>query len=155
MIIRLVVIGRLKSSPEAELVADYLSRATKVGRMYGFSKFEVIELDERKVSDKIVGSRTLQDFLAGESFWVLDERGESWSSPKFSQELARSKDMGARRLNIVIGGADGLTEEFTQLATKKISFGKMVWPHILIRVMLTEQLYRAMTIMSGSPYHKE
>ncbi len=85
---------------------------------------------------------------------TLDERGKLMSSPDFADLLANWRDQGQQDAAFVIGGADGLTPTFRAQADVSISFGKMVWPHMLARVMLAEQLYRAASILSGTPYHR-
>ena len=92
--------------------------------------------------------------LPGAVFWVMDERGEVMTSPVFADRLGAQRDRGAGDLALVIGGADGIDPELRAEAGMAISFGKMVWPHMLARVMLTEQLYRAASILAGSPYHR-
>ncbi len=84
---------------------------------------------------------------------MLDERGEQPTSPDFAARLARHRDE-ARDICFLIGGADGLDPALRARADWQISFGRMVWPHMLVRVMLAEQLYRAATILAGSPYHR-
>jgi 23S rRNA (pseudouridine1915-N3)-methyltransferase len=76
------------------------------------------------------------------------------SSPDFANQLGRWRDTGTSDLAIIIGGADGIDPSLRAQADFSISFGKMVWPHMLARVMLSEQIYRAATILSGSPYHR-
>jgi len=85
---------------------------------------------------------------------ALDERGTLQSSPDFAVHLARIRDAAPSELVFVIGGADGLDPAVLQRAQSRLSFGKMVWPHMLVRVMLTEQLYRAASILAGGPYHR-
>ena len=85
---------------------------------------------------------------------MLDERGSVMSSPDFAQRLARWRDGGVQDLALFIGGADGLDPGLRAGADAMLSFGAMVWPHALVRVMLAEQLYRAATILAGSPYHR-
>jgi len=85
---------------------------------------------------------------------ALDERGTLQSSPDFAAHLARIRDAAPSELVFVIGGADGLDPAVLQRAQSHLSFGKMVWPHMLVRVMLTEQLYRAASILAGGPYHR-
>jgi 23S rRNA (pseudouridine1915-N3)-methyltransferase len=84
----------------------------------------------------------------------MDERGKVMSSPDFAQNLAKRRDAGVSDLAFVIGGADGIAPSLRARADFSISFGQMVWPHMLVRVMLSEQLYRAASILSGSPYHR-
>jgi 23S rRNA (pseudouridine1915-N3)-methyltransferase len=85
---------------------------------------------------------------------ALDERGKVMTSPDFAQLLASWRDQGCRDLAFLIGGADGLTTELRSNCDQSLSFGKMVWPHMLARAMLSEQLYRAASILAGSPYHR-
>ena len=85
---------------------------------------------------------------------TLDERGKLMSSPDFAKRLGDWRDTGRQDLALIIGGADGIDPTLRAEADFSISFGKMVWPHMLVRVMLAEQIYRAATILSGSPYHR-
>jgi 23S rRNA (pseudouridine1915-N3)-methyltransferase len=84
----------------------------------------------------------------------MDERGRALSSPDFARAIAHERDAGRRDLLLMIGGADGIDPDLRAEADRAISFGPMVWPHMLARVMLAEQLYRAATILAGSPYHR-
>jgi 23S rRNA (pseudouridine1915-N3)-methyltransferase len=84
----------------------------------------------------------------------MDERGKVMTSPSFADQLGGWRDQGRLDVAFVIGGADGLDPTFRAKADAALSFGKMVWPHMLVRVMLSEQLYRAASILSGSPYHR-
>jgi 23S rRNA (pseudouridine1915-N3)-methyltransferase len=85
---------------------------------------------------------------------TLDERGRVLSSPEFADQLAKWRDGGRQDVSFVIGGADGIAPSFRARADFSISFGRMVWPHMLVRVMLAEQLYRAASILAGAPYHR-
>ena len=85
---------------------------------------------------------------------MLDERGKVISSPDFSALLARYRDDGRSDMAFVLGGADGIAPDLRAEADVTLSFGKMVWPHMLVRVMLAEQLYRAAAILAGTPYHR-
>ena len=84
----------------------------------------------------------------------LDERGEVMTSPTFAERLGRVHDQGRGDLAFVIGGADGIDPSLRAQADMTLSFGAMVWPHMLVRVMLAEQMYRAASILAGSPYHR-
>ena len=86
---------------------------------------------------------------------VLDERGQVLTSPEFAEQLAEWRDEGRGDVAFVIGGADGIAPDLRKRADFALSFGAMVWPHMLVRVMLAEQLYRAASILSGRPYHRE
>ncbi len=90
----------------------------------------------------------------GAKLAVMDERGKVMSSPDFARQLGDWRDRGTSDLAIVIGGADGIAPDLQQEADFALSFGKMVWPHMLVRVMLAEQLYRAASILAGAPYHR-
>ena len=85
---------------------------------------------------------------------ALDERGRTLTSPEFAATLARWRDAGRSEVAFVLGGADGIDPTLRDRADLVLSFGAMVWPHMLARVMLSEQIYRAATILSGSPYHR-
>ena len=85
---------------------------------------------------------------------ALDERGKQMSSPDFAHQLGRWRDDGRGELACLIGGADGLDASLVARADLTLSLGRMVWPHMLARVMLTEQLYRAASILAGAPYHR-
>ena len=85
---------------------------------------------------------------------TLDERGKVMSSPDFAELIGNWRDQGRQDVAFVIGGADGIDPSLRAQADASLSFGKMVWPHMLVRVMLAEQLYRAASILSGGPYHR-
>jgi len=85
---------------------------------------------------------------------TMDERGKLMSSPDFAQQLGGWRDQGRQDVAFVIGGADGIDPSLRDRADASLSFGKMVWPHMLVRVMLAEQLYRAASILAGGPYHR-
>lgn len=156
MRVTLAAVGRQKSSPEAMLVTDYLTRFEKTGRALGFSDVRLVEVEDKRGAgpkgEALLLRKSLPD---GALIVALDERGTTLTSPKFATSLARWRDDGTRDLAFVIGGADGLDPEMRDKAALCLSFGKMVWPHMLARVMLAEQLYRAATILSGGPYHRE
>lgn len=84
----------------------------------------------------------------------LDERGKLLSSPEFARQIATWRDTGQQDIAFIIGGADGIAPSLRDRADMALSFGPMVWPHMLVRVMLAEQLYRAASILAGSPYHR-
>ncbi|MBU3028631.1 23S rRNA (pseudouridine(1915)-N(3))-methyltransferase RlmH [Paracoccus marinaquae] len=154
MRIDIVAVGRLKKGPEAALVADYLDRFARTGRSLGFPAVTVHEVEDRRGGGMAAEAELLARAIpAGAALVVLDERGAQPTSPEFAARLAGFRD-AARDLCLVIGGADGLEAGLRDRAEWQISFGRMVWPHLLVRVMLAEQLYRAATILAGSPYHR-
>jgi 23S rRNA (pseudouridine1915-N3)-methyltransferase len=155
MRLTICAVGRMKRGAELDLTKDYLVGFAKAGRSLGFTKIDVREVEDKKNGGSKAEALLLQNVLPdGARVWCLDERGESLSSPQFAQNLAGARDDGTGDLAIVIGGADGLTQAFRAQSHKQITLGQMVWPHMLVRVMLAEQLYRAVTILNGSPYHR-
>jgi 23S rRNA (pseudouridine1915-N3)-methyltransferase len=158
---RLVVaaIGRLKDGPERELAERYRKRAEQIGRRIGFRDAEVVEIRESRAQD--VGKRLVEEAIALANLIpdravtvVLDERGESLDSTMLAQRLARWRDDGRPAAVFVIGGDDGLAPMVRDKATVRVAFGNATWPHQLVRIMLLEQIYRAMSILSGHPYHR-
>ena len=160
MRVGIVAIGRMKQGPERELVARYLDRAVATGKALGLSGFGVSELAESRAgsaaSRKTEEAKAVGTVLAPAGLVIaLDERGKSLSSDDFAQRLARWRDDGKPALSFIIGGADGLDPGFVKSADLALSFSPLTWPHQLVRIMLAEQLYRATTILSGHPYHRE
>ncbi|MEM6914141.1 MAG: 23S rRNA (pseudouridine(1915)-N(3))-methyltransferase RlmH [Pseudomonadota bacterium] len=155
MRVHVCAVGRLKAGPERSLVDDYLKRFDRTGRALGLGPSTMHEVDERKSSAVAGEAGLLQKVIPDGAMRVLlDERGKTLSSIEFSDLLARWRDDGRGDVAFVIGGADGLDPDFRATADVAMSFGKMVWPHMLARVMLSEQLYRAATILAGTPYHR-
>lgn len=155
MRLHLCAVGRLRAGAERTLVDDYLDRFGKTGRALGLGPAQ-----EHEVEDKRGGGMAAEaDLLArvipsGAALCVMDERGEVLTSPEMAARLARWRDDGRQDAAFVIGGADGVDPALRARADLVLSFGRMVWPHMLARVMLAEQLYRAATILAGSPYHR-
>lgn len=155
MRIDIAAVGRLRKGPEAAMVADYLDRFTRTGRGLGLPPIRVIEVEDKRGTGMAAEAELLSRAIpAGAALVMLDERGEQPTSPDFAGRIAAFRDQ-ARDLCFVIGGADGLDPALRARADWQISFGRMVWPHMLVRVMLAEQLYRAATILAGSPYHRD
>lgn len=140
--------GRAKSAPETVLATAYLDRARDLGRALGFASFALTEADERK-PEKIIERCSSAPLIV-----ALDERGKSLSSDAFAAQLAQWRDAGEAQALFVIGGPDGLPAEVKRGARFSLAFGAQTWPHLLVRAMLAEQLYRAVTILSGHPYHR-
>lgn len=155
MRVHICAVGRLRRGPEKDLVEDYLQRFDRTGRSIGLQLGGVIEVEDRKNGGKAAEAKLLEGVIpSGAAIWALDERGTQYSSPDVSEQLARLRDAGQGDLAIVIGGADGLDATLCARADARVSFGHMVWPHMLARVMLSEQLYRAASILTNSPYHR-
>ena len=155
MRVHLCVMGRLRAGPERSLVDDYLTRFERTGRGLGLGPAH-----EHEIADNKGGGRAgeaeglLRAVPKGAVLCVLDERGKVLTSPDFAQQLGDWRDQGRGDVAFVIGAADGLDPALVARADFRLSFGKMVWPHMLARVMLAEQLYRAASILAGSPYHR-
>ncbi len=156
----LLAVGRMKKGPETELVQRYLKRAEQAGRRIGLRGVDVIEIRESRASD--AGKRMLEESIAlaniipdGAIAAQLDERGESLSSADFADHLRKWRDAGVPAAVFIIGGPDGLAQSLRDKAKLKIAFGAATWPHQMVRIMLLEQIYRAITILSGHPYHRE
>ncbi|WP_299637097.1 23S rRNA (pseudouridine(1915)-N(3))-methyltransferase RlmH [uncultured Ruegeria sp.] len=155
MRISIVAVGRLRAGPEKSLLDDYLTRFDRTGRGLGLGPAQVIEVEDKKKTGMGAEAALLRKVLPkGAVICTLDERGLVMSSPDFAKKLGGWRDAGRQDLALIIGGADGLDPDLRTEADFSISFGSMVWPHMLVRVMLAEQLYRAATILSGGPYHR-
>ena len=155
MRLRIVAVGRLRSGPERALVDDYVSRFDRTGRPLGLGPLTEPEVEDRKGGGMADEAALIARALpAGALVCTLDERGETVDSPGFAAMLARWRDAGRQDAAFVIGGADGIDPGLRARADASVSFGRMVWPHMLVRVMLAEQLYRAATILAGGPYHR-
>ena len=151
----IAAVGRLKAGPERDLVDEYLKRATASGRGMGLGPFNEIEIDERKTQGSAAQSARLLDAVPpGAVAVALDERGEQLSSPAFARMIARERDNGVPAMTFLIGGADGHSKALREASRYQLSLGPMVWPHMLARAMLAEQLFRAVSILAGAPYHR-
>jgi 23S rRNA (pseudouridine1915-N3)-methyltransferase len=157
--VTIAAIGRLKAGPERELFDRFVGRAHDAGRRLG------LVFDQREYPESRAGSGDLrkaqeadqlaQAFAGGSAVIALDERGTAHDSRGFADRIARWRDGGKEQIVFVLGGADGLAPALTERADLRLAFGKLTWPHQLARVMLAEQLYRAVTILSGHPYHRD
>ncbi|WP_170405921.1 23S rRNA (pseudouridine(1915)-N(3))-methyltransferase RlmH [Ruegeria arenilitoris] len=155
MRISICAVGRLRAGPEKTLLDDYLTRFDRTGRSLGLGPARVIEVEDKKNAGMGTEATLLRKALPkGAVICTLDERGRVMSSPEFAKKLGGWRDAGRQDLALIIGGADGIDPNLRAEADFSISFGSMVWPHMLVRVMLAEQLYRAATILSGGPYHR-
>ena len=154
MKITLLVVGRLGRGPEGALARDYADRATAAGRALGLGPVEIVEVEARKPG-KAAEAEALKAHLADAHVIACDEHGTARPSRAFAGEIAGLRDRGVRRLVFLIGGADGLDPELRARADEQLAFGPQTWPHALARAMLAEQLYRAVAILSGAPYHRD
>jgi len=155
MRLHLIAVGRLRAGPERSLIDDYLTRLDRTGRPLGLGPAQEHEVEDRKGGGMAAEAALLARAVpAGARLVALDERGLGLTSPDFAARIAAARDAGAPALAFVIGGADGLDPALRARCDWALSLGAMVWPHALARVMLAEQLYRAATILAGSPYHR-
>jgi 23S rRNA (pseudouridine1915-N3)-methyltransferase len=137
VLLHIIAVGRMGASPEADLVTRYQQRLG--------AKFKLTEVNEGKPFPPAPPqSRTV----------VLDETGRAMSSEAFASQLGRWQDEAVREVRFLIGGADGHDVATRQSADLLLAFGPATWPHMLVRAMLTEQLYRARAILDGHPYHR-
>jgi 23S rRNA (pseudouridine1915-N3)-methyltransferase len=155
----LCAVGRAKPSPERDLAAAYLDRIRASGAPVGITGADLIEVEERKKLPPAElknreGQLLLGAVPAGAVIVALDERGKSLTSEDFAAFIGRTRDDGAPALACLIGGADGHAANVRNGAALTLSFGKATWPHMLVRAMAAEQLYRAVTILAGHPYHR-
>jgi 23S rRNA (pseudouridine1915-N3)-methyltransferase len=154
----LVSVGRSKAGPERDLTERYLERAAAAGRNLGFT-VEHREIDEgktRRPQDRKLEEAKAIRALLGDSARIIvcDEAGKALTSAELAADLGKSRDQGVPMLSLVIGGPDGLDPDFRAAADLVLAFGAMTWPHQLARSMAAEQIYRAITILAGHPYHR-
>jgi 23S rRNA (pseudouridine1915-N3)-methyltransferase len=157
--IGIFAVGKLKQGPERELCSRYVERARLAGKPLGLSGFTISEQSESRASSpearKAEEGRAFRDSLPEGIIVALDEHGKSLTSERFARQIAQWRDDGRPAVSFVIGGADGLDPGLAGAADLTLSFSPLTWPHQLVRIMLAEQLYRAVTILSGHPYHRE
>lgn len=155
----LYAIGALKTGPEKELIRRYETRLKSLAPANGFSApilkeavvKKALEGDALKAAE---AGELMKDYPENGRLILLDEGGENLDSLRFADRLARFRDEGVKECRFIIGGAAGLCPDLKKRADVTLAFGKMTWAHMLARAMLYEQIYRAVTILSGSPYHK-
>ena len=153
--ITICAVGRLRQRPEAVLVSDYINRFNKLGRQLGFGPANLIEVEDKNGSGISAEATLLEKAIPKKSIiCVLDENGKTLTSPNLASFLVSCRDNSKDNVTFLIGGADGIEESLKNKAEYALSFGKMVWPHSLARVMLAEQIYRSATILLKTPYHR-
>jgi 23S rRNA (pseudouridine1915-N3)-methyltransferase len=151
--ISLICVGKLGGAPEAALAEAYAARATAAGRALALAPVEIIEVEARKPG-KTAEAEAILAKAGGARIIACDEHGRALTSRDFAARLAQVRDGGERHLALVIGGADGLDLAALRPA-ETLAFGPQTWPHAVVRVMLAEQVYRAVTILAGQPYHRD
>lgn len=158
---RLVIaaVGRLKQGAERELAAAYRKRAEASGRPLGWRQIEIVEIRESRAQDaerrRVEEAIAIANVIPEQAIvTVLDARGDNLDSPTLAARLREWRAENRPAACFVIGGADGLAPTLAARATLCLAFGAATWPHQLVRIMLLEQLYRAVTILAGHPYHR-
>ncbi|MCU0730026.1 MAG: 23S rRNA (pseudouridine(1915)-N(3))-methyltransferase RlmH [Hyphomonas sp.] len=153
MRLQILGVGRLKDGPERSLTDDYLGRGLPLARQLGFRGPEEYEVASGGGLEA-EGARLIARLPDGAKCVRLDEAGENLTSTELARRLAAWRDEGLRDAVFLIGGAEGYSAEVRGAVPKTLAFGAQTWPHRLVRAMLAEQLYRALTILAGTPYHK-
>lgn len=160
MLIKIVAVGKIKEKFYQQALAEYLKR------MKAYNKVEIVEVPDEKAPDKLSdkevdqikdkeGEKILAKIKEDSYVITLEIQGKALDSIEFARLIQKEKIEGAGRdLVFVIGGSNGLGANILKRSDKRISFGKMTYPHQLMRVILMEQIYRAHRIISGEPYHK-
>jgi len=160
MRLSICAVGRLKRGPETDLLDDYLKRARALGRSLGITEITVHEIPESRASG--AGERRgdeaarLLDLIPADALVIaLDERGKALSSRELASRIGRAADDGVQHLAFLVGGPDGHGPAVAARAGLTVSFGRLTWPHRLVRLMLGEQVYRSFTILANHPYHRD
>jgi 23S rRNA (pseudouridine1915-N3)-methyltransferase len=155
----IAAVGRVKAGPERELLDRYLERANAAGRAVSLAPLEIAEIPEsqaRRPADRIAeeAEKLGAAIPAGAKRLLLDARGRNLTSEDFAAKLAAFRDQSVPISAFVIGGADGLGITANSRSDLTISLGAATFPHQIVRILLAEQIYRAITILSGHPYHR-
>ena len=159
---RIVVsaVGRLKAGAERDLCERYRDRADKAGRALGFTGVDMREIGESRAGRSEQrcaeeASALISALPEGAFVVVLDETGKTMASRAFAERLATTRDRAVPETRFLIGGADGHGEEARRRADLILALGPMTFPHQIARVLVLEQIYRAITILAGHPYHRD
>lgn len=159
MRIQIRAIGNYKNTPETGLIQDYLKRL-EAGRAIGISQVAIHEIKTTRARQgedikALEADKLMTGVPAGACVVALDERGKNITSHAFAELLNQSLQAGHRDMVFMIGGADGLADTIRQNAQHVLSFGKMTLPHLLARLVLAEQLWRGVSILTNHPYHRD
>ena len=153
MHITLISVGKLKKGPEKELVDDYVSRFNKSGPSIGLRSLKLVDLASGGGLEA-EGKLILNAVPSGAHVLRLDEHGPAWTSVKFADQIAKWRDAGTPQLCILIGGAEGYSDAVREAFPDTLALGPQTWPHRLVKAMISEQLYRSVSLLAGLPYHK-
>jgi len=155
----ILAVGHARGTSEGALTEDFIGRALNMGRGMGFSAVAAEEIAVSKARDTALRMKDEAERLAvripdGAQVILLDSKGRGMTSEDFAEMLAALRDAGTKHLVFIIGGPDGLGALPKIRAGRSLAFGPQTWPHLLVRAMLAEQVYRALTILAGHPYHR-
>jgi 23S rRNA (pseudouridine1915-N3)-methyltransferase len=153
MHITIISVGKVKSGPTKDMADDYAARFRKAGPSLGFRSIKLIEVASGGGLDA-EGERIIAKTPSGAKTIRLDEFGDQSTSKAFAKKLAKLRDQGTPDLCFLIGGAEGYSQSVRDAYPDTMALGPQTWPHRLVKVMITEQLYRAASILGGLPYHK-
>ncbi len=151
MNIVIAAVGKSKPGAERDLFDSYTGRVPWRIDVKEIEIKKEMAVDARRIRE---AEALLEAIPEGARIIALDERGKNEASDVFAKRLGRWRDDGVRAVAFIIGGADGLDESVRKRADAVVSFGALTWPHMLVRALLSEQLYRAHTILTGHPYHR-
>ena len=158
MHLSLIAIGRARAGPTQSVYEQYAGRVRKIGPGLGFRSFDLLERPESRAStatERVQNEgHALMQATQADKAAILDEHGDNLDSVQFARWLGRERDSGTSALAFVIGGPDGLSDLVRNSASRTIAFGRVTWPHLLVRALLVEQIYRALTILGRHPYHR-
>jgi 23S rRNA (pseudouridine1915-N3)-methyltransferase len=155
----ILAVGHSRGTSEGTLCDDFIGRAHTFGKRLGFTSVAIEEvavskLREAKSRIAEEGEKLAARIPRGAQAIFLDARGKGMTSDDFAEMLAAMRDAGAKDLVFLIGGPDGLDPGPAVKSSRSLAFGPQTWPHLMARAMLAEQIYRALTILGGHPYHR-
>ena len=159
MRLTVLAVGHARGTHEATLSDEFIDRAAQMGRRMGISSIAVEEVSVSRARDVTSRIREECERLAaripdGAHVILLDAKGKGMTSEDFAEMIGALRDAGTKELALVIGGPDGLGALPGVRPGRSLAFGLQTWPHLLVRAMLAEQIYRSLTILAGHPYHR-
>jgi 23S rRNA (pseudouridine1915-N3)-methyltransferase len=158
MRIVIAAVGRANDAPEQAMCDLYCERARGIGAQLGFSKVDLAIVETSRAANVAArasegAAKLAKAIPVGAHRIALDEQGRAMTSEAFAAHLGKLRDQG-RDIAFLIGGPDGLDPALKKSAEERLAFGPQTWPHLLVRAMLAEQIYRGMAILAGHPYHR-
>jgi 23S rRNA (pseudouridine1915-N3)-methyltransferase len=159
MRLHILAVGNARGTSEAPLTEEFVGRAQNMGRRMGFTAVSVTEVavsrareTQKRMAEE--AERLAARIPEGAHVILLDAKGRGMTSEDFAEMLGAMRDAGTKDFVFVIGGPDGLAPLPKIKSGRSLAFGPQTWPHLLVRAMLAEQIYRAITILAGHPYHR-